>query len=242
MEIIELHIEITKNNGLYVANRVIEFLRAMFNWKIDNQNWEYGNPASRIKLNKETSRDRYIKKNEKERFIESLDSEPNEIARDFFFVSILTAARKSNVLAMKWEQIDFDEEIWRIPKTKNNTPHNVTLIKEVIEILKIRKKRNTKLGFIDYPFVFPSDRSKSGHLQEPKKIWKKILDRANIKKLRIHDLRRTMGSYMTMQGSNSQTVGKALNHKNPASTLIYSRLDTETVRKAMQKAGREILN
>ena len=242
IELIRLHSEITDKNGTYIANRVIAFVRSMYNWKIDNQEWPYGNPASRIKLNKETPRERYVKKSEKERFLEALDQEPNEIARDFFFVSILTGARRSNVLSMRWEQIDFDEEVWRIPKTKNKSSHTVPLIKEVIKILNIRKQRNPKIGFKDSLFVFPSNRSASGHLEEPKKFWKEILKRANINNLVIHDLRRTMGSYMTMYGSNLQTVQKALGHRSIASTLIYSKLDTKTMREAMQKAGVEILN
>lgn len=236
-DIIRLHNNITDNNGGYIANRVIEFLRAMYNWKIKNQNFDKQNPASAIKLNREIKKDRFLLPDEKERLIKSLDEEENEIIRDFFFIALLTGVRKSNIFAMRWEDINLKQQIWRIPETKNGEPHIVPLLDEVISILNLRKKNNSILGFKNSEYVFPSSNSKVGHIVEAKTAWKRILKRANIENLTIHDLRRTMGSYMTISGANLQTVGKALGHKNPSSTAIYSRLDVDTVRLSMQKAG-----
>lgn len=64
----------------------------------------------------------------------------------------------------------------------------------------------------------------SGHLVEPKKVWKTILDNAGIADLRLHDLRRPMGSWQARTGANMSVIGRSLNHKSTQTTAIYARL------------------
>ena len=86
------------------------------------------------------------------------------------------------------------------------------------------------------PFVFASAESKTGHLVEPKRAWATLLKRANIEDLRLHDLRRTLGSWQAATGANSYIIGKSLNHKSQSATAIYARLDTDPVRASINKA------
>lgn len=239
-DIRKVHSEISKNNGKIIANRVIEFVRAMYNWKIDN-GWQGSNPAKGIKFNKEKKKDRFLKKDEMKQFLKALELEHNEIARDFFYLCIYTAARRSNILAMRWEDIDFENKIWRIPETKNSEPLNVPLVKPAIKLLKNRKKQNILLKFDNIDFVLPSNGSKSGHLEEPKSAFKRILKQAKLTNITIHDLRRTTASYMTMSGANLQTVGKILGHKSPQATSIYARLDIDPAKIALETATNQML-
>lgn len=71
---------------------------------------------------------------------------------------------------------------------------------------------------------------------EPKKGWKRILERAGIDNLRIHDLRRTLGSWQAKTGASLAIIGKSLNHKNQNTTAIYARLDLDPVRDSVNKA------
>ena len=71
---------------------------------------------------------------------------------------------------------------------------------------------------------------------EPKKAWKRICTAAGIEEIRIHDLRRTMGSWQAKTGASLPIIGKSLNHKSPSSTSIYARLDIDPVRTSMDKA------
>ena len=71
--------------------------------------------------------------------------------------------------------------------------------------------------------------------------WREILKRADIEDLRIHDLRRSLGSWQTITGASLQVVGKTLGHSRPETTAIYSRLSDNPVREAMQTATAAML-
>lgn len=91
------------------------------------------------------------------------------------------------------------------------------------------------------PFVFPSSTSASGHLEEPKRGWQRIIERANIKDLRIHDLRRSLGSWQASTGASLSIIGKSLGHKNVATTAIYARLNLDPVRESVETATAAML-
>lgn len=236
-EIRLLHEKIGNENGIYQANRLLERIRAIYNKAIE---WGYKieNPTNNIKKFKEQSRDRFIQTDELPRFFEALEQEENKIIKDYILLSLYTGARKGNVLAAKWEQINFTIFEWRIPKTKNGDPQTIPLIEQAIELLQNRKSENEKLDLEDFQkqWVFPSLTSKSGHLADPKRAWKRILDKANIKDLRIHDIRRTIGSYQAITGASLPVIGKSLGHKSSQATQIYSRLNNDPVRQSMNKA------
>lgn len=78
--------------------------------------------------------------------------------------------------------------------------------------------------------------AKTGHLVEPKKAWARILIRAGIENLRIHDLRRSLGSWQAKTGASLSIIGESLNHKSVNTTQIYARLDIDPVRDSMNKA------
>ncbi|MDR2720844.1 MAG: site-specific integrase, partial [Puniceicoccales bacterium] len=217
-EVRELHERIGRENGKYQANRVLAYIRAIYN-KMIAWDWEGMNPTIGIGKFKETKRDRFILEDEMPKLMKSLEAEPNRDMADFFLLCLYTGARKSNVQSMRWEDIDFSINEWRIPDTKNGDPQRVPLVDETLEILDNRIHLKTTT-----PWVFPSEDSKSGHLQEPKAAWKRILERAGLANLRIHDLRRTMGSYQAINGESLVVIGGTLGHKSPQSTAIYARL------------------
>jgi integrase len=228
VDIQELFNNLTKT-GKYGANRFLDILSPVFNKAIE---WELlkVNPVVGIKKHKEQSRDRYLTREELPKFFVTLAEEKNQLIKDFILISLYTSARKGNVLTMRWENIKFIDKIWYIPDTKNGIPQSLPLLDQAVKILEARKQQSTS------EWVFPSETSSSGHLQEPKKSWKRICQKAGIQDLRIHDLRRTIPSWMAMTGANQYVIGKVLNHENPRSTAIYARLGLDTVREYMNKA------
>jgi len=224
-----LHERIGRENGRYQANRILERIRAMYN-KARCWGWEGVNPALGIAKFKEASRDRFAQPDELPRLFKAVDEEQNTTARDFLWLSILTGARKSNLLAMQWSEIDWDGRSWRIPDTKNGEAHTVPLTDRAMEILTARQANSSS------QWVLPSASSKTGHLADPKKAWRRVLQRAGISDLRIHDIRRTLGSYQAITGASLPVIGKSLGHKSQRATEVYARLNLDPVRASMEAA------
>lgn len=201
------------------------------NWNLKNGTI-ISNPWAGVKQYKVQDRERFLRPDEMEAFFVALMKQ-DELIRDYVLISLYTGARKSNVFAMRWDQIDLELAVWRIPLTKNKESQFIPLTSSAVELLK--RRFDTRKG----PWVFPG-RSPEDHLVEPKRPWYKLLNDAKIKDLRIHDLRRTLASKMAMDNQSLQIIGKALGHKSVASTQIYSRLMHDLVRKAMESAQEQI--
>ncbi|MHB1927495.1 MAG: tyrosine-type recombinase/integrase [Leptospirillum sp.] len=213
------------------ANRVLQLLSSMFTQAII---WGYlkrENPCKGIRKFKEISRDRFLSGEELGRFFEALDLTENPAFKDFILLSLFTGARKSNVLSMRWKDIDFERNVWKIPgeMSKNGDPMQVPLGPDVLDILRRRRAETSSV------FVLPGE-GKTGHYTTPRHAWETLLKRAKLEDLRIHDLRRSMGSWMTIGGTSLPIVGKALGHKTSQATSIYARLNLDPVRAAMDQA------
>ncbi len=225
------------------ANRILVIIKTIYNQELRN----YPNPTDGITLNSEQQRKRFLRPEEIPAFFEAINhKETPEYLRDYVMLSLYTGARKSNVLGMRWKDIDLHLGIWIIPAemSKNREDMTVPLIPIAVEILERRQFENKKLKTPSI-YVFPTigkSRARSGHLSDPRGAWYKLLDRAGIENFHIHDLRRTMGSWQTIQGTSTSIVGKSLGHKSQAATAVYSQLNLEPVKKSMQKAVDAILS
>ncbi len=210
------------------ANRAFALLSTIFNQMVPDK----PNPCRSVRKFHENSRDRFLQPEELKQFFDALLSEnTDEMFRDFVMMALYTGARRTNIMEMKWPDISFDRKVWNIPasSSKNKKPNPVPLIDPALKILERRKKATSSI------FVFPG-KGTTGHLVEPKRQWKALIERANIEDVHIHDLRRTLGSYQTMTGASTAVVGKTLGHKSPAATAVYARMNLDPVRASIEKA------
>jgi integrase len=228
-DVILLHRRIGQGRGRYAANRVVELLCTIFNLARERWGWNRENPAANVQPYPERKRERFLQGDELPAFFESLAQEVNETVRDYVFISLLTGARRSNVQEMRWLEISWDRATWRIPQTKSGEPQTVALSPIAIRILETRRAASLT------QWVFPGT-GRSGHLVEPKTAWKRILKRAGIEDLRLHDLRRTLGSWQAATGASLPVIGKSLGHKSLAATQIYAHLELDPVRASVNRA------
>lgn len=211
------------------ANRCFALLKTLYNQGAP----ELPNPCSKVKAFREVSRDRFLRPEEMKQFFTALYSEDvSPTTRDLILLLLFTGARRSNVLSMQWGEIDLTQNTWIIPaaKSKNGETLHIPLVAQAVEILEKRKKDTGSV------FVFPGT-GKTGHLMDPKKVWAALLKKAALSNVRLHDLRRTCGSYQAACGSSLTVIGKSLGHKNIATTAIYSRLTLDPVRDSMEKGA-----
>ena len=233
-DIKNLRTSLSKKSGDAAANHALKLVRVIFNKAVEwgefkNEKGGKGeNPALKPGILTIKSRDRFLQKDELPRLFTALAETPNLAIRDYILLSILTGARRANVLAMQWQELDLNRREWRIPDTKNGEPVIVQLPLEAIEILEARKNNNSQ-------WIFPGI-GKSGHLQSPKNGVNSILKLAGIDGLRIHDLRRTLGSWQAITGASLAIIGKSLGHKSVAAVQIYARLSADPVRESVERA------
>ena len=234
--VLALHSRVGQEKGHYAANRLLSLISRVFNFG-KSLGSPVDNPAIGVKRFKERSRERFLLPHEMSGFLSSVREEPNDTIRDFFLLALLTGQRKGNVLAMKWEDIDLEQAEWIIPaaQSKNQDDLRIPITNPVLEILERRQVDG------DEVWVLPSH-GDSGHLVEPKTAWKRILQRAGINNLRIHDLRRSLGSWQAGLGVPLTVIGRSLGHKSYQSTLVYSRLTLDPVRLAMEQANSAMLS
>lgn len=220
---------ICNSSGLYAANSALVLLRHVINKGIE---WglNVSNPTHGIKKYKTISRDRFLQADELKHFFDALNQEQNILVKNYLYLSLYTGQRRGNILSMRWDDINFTNNTWYIQETKNGDPLIVPLVPQATEILRDMKIISNS------EWVFPSKTSQSGHLEEPKKVWAEILKRANITNLRIHDIRRTLGSYEAISGTSIHIIGKSLGHKSSQATQIYARLSIDPIRRAMETA------
>ncbi|KJV74359.1 tyrosine-type recombinase/integrase, partial [Orientia tsutsugamushi] len=218
--------DISKEEKYATANLFLVTLRTMFN-KAKKWGLIENNPTLGIELHKLQARERRLSYDEIGRFLQVLCGEKNMLIRDFSLLALYTGARKSNVLEMECDNIDFVRKIWHIPKTKNGKAQNIPLTNEMIKILQARKLTSKS------KWVLPSDNSKSEHLERPYEAWNRICKKAGIKNFKIHDLRRTFASCLSDIGAGQYIIRAALNHINFESTSDYSIVSTELLREYM---------
>jgi integrase len=232
-EVQELHTRIGGKAGPIAANRAIEILRTMFNVATDKLDWHKPNPCKGIERHRENERDRFLQADELPRFFAALEQETSQLFKDYFTVLLFTGQRKSNVGAMEWAHLDMTAGVWTIPaeQSKNGRPITVPLATDVMTILK---RRHQERGEARY--VFPSY-GKSGHLVESKFAFQRIRERAGLKDVRQHDLRRTLGSWQAAGGSSLQIIGRSLGHASERATRVYSRLHLAPVRESVNAAA-----
>lgn len=212
----------------YRANRVVALLRKMFNLAKDWGLYHGGNPATRIQFFRETSRDRFVQPDELPRLFAAIADEPNPFVRAAFFTALLTGARREEVLSMQWQDVNLTRAEWRIPQTKAGRPHVLPLPQPLVAVL--RELPRTEQS----PYVF-QDRDGTAHLVNVKGAWERIRSKAKVPDVRIHDLRRTLGSWLAGSGESLPLIGRVLNHQDVATTAIYARLDLDPVRQALER-------
>jgi integrase len=227
-DVARLHNRIGEENGRYAANRTVALLRTMFNlgryWRL----FAGSNPTEGIKMFREEKRERFLSPDELRRVNEALAEETNAYWRAYFPLSLLLGTRRSELLSARWADIDLDQRIWRLPMTKSGRSHLLPIPSPAVEILQsLPSSGKTE-------WVFPGMGS-TGHLAEPKKVWQRVRERAGVPDVRIHDLRRTLGSWLSGQGYNLQLIGKALNHSSVSTTQVYARLDITPLREALER-------
>ena len=243
-DISKLLAKIRKRGKTTQENRALACIRAMFNWAV-SEGYLKSNPCIGLKTNKESSRDRVLSDSEIKSFWHALDNAPFHPAiGNVLKLQLILGLRVGEACGIQWAEIDGDWLTIPASRTKNSREHRVYLPKLAKNIFNL----SSSCSFSERYVFAPRQADKHLNADSVSKALGKALESKNIKiKLfRTHDLRRTFGTRLAMQGANRDVINRALNHVDRSVHAVYNRhnFDKELEQAIIkwQKKLREIIN
>ena len=149
---------------------------------------------------------------------------------------LFTGCRLSEVLNLRWEQMDFDAGTIVLLETKSGRPQSVTMNAPARQVLKELEADKASEWVLPSPFEIRHPLSKAGI----EAAWQKIRTAAQLEDVRLHDLRHTVGTYAGQSGANAFLVRDLLRHKNLAMTGRYVNRADDPVRTLSDQVGARI--
>jgi len=229
------------------AQRIQAILSGIFKYA-KNREWVDYNPANEIRL--KNKKKRHHRKWQNVAFddnqIKALWSGFDEHAEpvgSFFKILLITGQRAGETRLMKWRNVDFEKQLWKIPAsdTKNGIEHFVPFSNMALNILEqLKEWEGTEVEF-----VFNSPIKENQPIVHPQKSAERIAKRTKVKDFNIHSLRTTFATRQAGLGTPPQVLSKLLNHKKPGEgstiTAIYNRYDYDDEKRvAIQKWCNEL--
>ena len=221
----------TTKDGAYVANRAMQYLRAAWNYglKYDRIPRELANPFAAVTPNPEQPRQTILAPGQFPELAKAMNAVSDPFASAYLWMLFYTGCRRTELLKLTWTDVDIKPKEDDEPRsgsitlrvTKGDEPRTVALSAPAIEILEA-------LARTENPYVFVGTRKsrltgKDTHL-DPKPHWKKVRVAAKLPDLRLHDLRRSFGSWLGASGFSSKQIGATLGHKTDITSRVYIQL------------------
>jgi integrase len=230
-EVAQWHTQLGETNGHHQANRAKSLLSTLFNYAIRLE-MIVVSPCRSVPSFPEQSRERFLLPSEMKAFFDALVA-AGDPWRDLFQVALFTGGRYGTVASMRWEEIHLERMVWIIPaaKVKNKRPVTIALSPPALAILASRLELSN-----GNPYVFPC-KGTSGHVEDPWRAWARVKASSGLSDLRVHDLRRPLGSWQAVAGASLAIIGASLGHADLRSTQVYSRLTMDPIRESISKAA-----
>lgn len=231
--ITEAHNELkARGYALAMANRLPVHLKIIYNLakKLKVMGVD-ANPANPVKLYQvNNAKERYLTPEETQRLRAVLDEGSNRQFRNIVVLLLMTGCRKRELLDARWEDVDLDRRMWRIPLTKSGRPRNVPLSGAVVELLRGLPRWDR----CPYVIPNPSTMRPYGNLHYN---WDRVRRAAGMPELRMHDLRHSFASNLVNAGRSIYEVGRLLGHAQVKTTQRYAHLSDATLMSAMEEAA-----
>ena len=151
---------------------------------------------------------------------------------------LLTGARRNEIAGLRWTEVDFDRRRLVLPPSRTKAggrtgDRRISLNDMAFGILqRLYKTRGRS------QFVFPATKGDNGYATSESKIWRdKVLPKAKLEGVRIHDLRHSFASFALADGASLPMIGKALGHANSRATERYAHLSDDPVRALAERIG-----
>lgn len=214
------------------ANRYLASLSSVLNFALQRGIIDV-HPMKGGAVSKETEskgRRRILTLDEEQRLYDACDASTWPMMRLFLRVCLTTAARKSEVLSLKWQYLNLERSVAMLPTTKNDEPRAIPLVADV----KAALAEASKVRSIGSDFIFFDPRKPS----QPKNIdmnWRAVRKRAGLWQDRddaldqvvLHTTRHSATTKLVRSEKNLARVQAVTGHKTLSMLSRYSHLDSD---------------
>ena len=144
----------------------------------------------------------------------------------------LTGCREGEILSLTWDSVDLERGYLRLSDTKTGKsvrPLGQSAASVLASLPRIQGN----------PYVIPGG-VPGEHLKDIKRLWHAVRHAAQLKDLRIHDLRHSFASVPATGGESLLVVRSLLGHKRVATTERYAHLGDDPVKRAADRTSKRI--
>ena len=160
---------------------------------------------------------------------------------------LLTLVRKSELIEATWDEVDFENAVWSIPKNRMKTgkPHNVYLSQQVLDIFIALHTCAAGSKFI-LPSRYDADRCMSKATLN--RVTQAIAEKAKksnlpLEPFTVHDLRRTGSTILNELGFNGDWIEKCLAHEDGRSSRgVYNKAEYAEQRRHMLQEWADMID
>jgi integrase len=221
--------------GKGAARKCVNLLGAIFAFA-NERGLRVGNPVRGVKRYKERRLQRFLSAAEFARLGQVLaDAEKygvNLSAVAAIRLLTLTGCRKSEILTLKWDYIDWERRMLALPDSKSGAK-TVPLGAPALELL-------SRLPHIEHnPYVLPGMVS-GEHFKGLQKVWNQLRYRVGLADVRLHDLRHAFASVGASSGDSLLIIGALLGHKQQSTTQRYAHLSNDPLLAAADSISNKI--
>jgi integrase len=229
--------------GPGAAARAMRTLAAMLAWA-ESRGILTSNPATRVQKLKDGRRERYLTEEEAIRLwaaVNDLEAHKEggitEAQAAAFRLMMLTGARRSEILGLRWPEVDLRRRLLLLPPFRHKSggharPKAIPLSEKAADI--VSKLPRTE------EFVFEA-KGGDGPMTPPKRAWAKVLAKAEVTDASFHVLRHTLASFAIADGASLYVVGKTLGHAKAETTQRYAHLRDDVAARTTEAASARYL-
>jgi integrase len=217
----------------------------MFAWGVEHGLLK-ANPFASVKLDRAPVRERFLNREEAGRLIDALNtlesgSAINPAFCDAIRLLLLTGARKTEILGLRWSEVDVARKVLRLPQERTkaggkNGERRISLSPPALEILDRWRPSDGK----PEGFVFPAIKG-DGHIIGVRRAFAKACMQAELTDVRIQDLRHSFASFAIADGASLFLVGKLLGHASARTTERYAHLSGDPLLDAAAAIGNTLM-
>jgi len=222
------------------CNRYLATLRHAFSYAMKELEWIPTNPLSRMLRTEPRGRVRFLSDDERSRLLEACKKSTLRNLYPLVLLAISTGARQTELLSLRWSDIDLDRQVAVLQHTKNGDRRALPLQGEALRVLQeLRDRAGTDT---DADHVFFGRKGPTLPQPFPTNAWKRALEKAEIEDLRFHDLRHTAASYLAMSGATLAEIAEILGHKTLAMVKRYAHLTDQHTSRVVARMNERYLS